>query len=149
MNWYQEVISGSGCIWVTSFEPKVGQIDPKWDKSGDFFRSYSVHLARSIWSEKIPGFVPFGVNFTHFGFKTGHPGLYRQQFCILLLYTSSEVDRTIANKGSFNIMLWLSVGTSILNSCYSSLIFIIWASLRLFLCYWLIWRVIFRTSTRL
>ena len=24
--------------WVTRFWPKVGQIDPKWDKSGDFFQ---------------------------------------------------------------------------------------------------------------
>ena len=30
--------------WVTRFRPKVGQIDPKWDKSGDFFRLDSVHF---------------------------------------------------------------------------------------------------------
>ena len=34
------------CNRVVRFGPKVGQIDPKWDKSGKFFRSDSVHLAR-------------------------------------------------------------------------------------------------------
>ena len=29
---------------VTRFGPKVGKIDPKWDKSGDIFRSDSVHF---------------------------------------------------------------------------------------------------------
>ena len=28
--------------WVSRFEPEVGQIGPKWDKSGELFRSDSV-----------------------------------------------------------------------------------------------------------
>ena len=31
--------------WLTRFGPKVGQIDPKWDKSGIFFSDHiSVHF---------------------------------------------------------------------------------------------------------
>ena len=58
----------------------VGQIGPKWDKSWIFFSDQIqyilAHRAKMywIWSEKIPGFFPFGANLTHFGPKSGHPG---------------------------------------------------------------------------
>ena len=64
------------------FGSKVGQIGPKWDKSGTFSDQISVHLARSsqmywnlIW--KSPGFVPFWANLTHFGAKSTIPDTQR------------------------------------------------------------------------
>ena len=45
------------------FGTKVGQIGPKWDKSGAFSDQVSVHLAP----------VPFGANLTHFGAKPTIP----------------------------------------------------------------------------
>ena len=66
--------------WMTRFGPKVGQIDPKWDKSGDFSDQIQyIWLERAKFTEsdlkKIPGFVPFLVNLTHFGSKSVHPGV--------------------------------------------------------------------------
>ena len=57
---------------VTRFGPKVGQIGPKWEKSGAFSDQNSVHLARG------PGFVPFGANLTHFGAKPTIPAVNEQ-----------------------------------------------------------------------
>ena len=34
----------SGWIWVIRFGPKIGQIGPKWDKSGTFTDQISVHF---------------------------------------------------------------------------------------------------------
>ena len=66
------------CIRDGRFGSKVGQIGPKWDKSGAFSDQISVHLAprrqihwNLIW--KSPGFVPFGANLTHFGGKPTIP----------------------------------------------------------------------------
>ena len=60
------------------FGSKVGQIGPKWDKSGAFSDQISVHLAQGrqmhwnqIW--KSPGFVTFRANLTHFGAKPTIP----------------------------------------------------------------------------
>ena len=62
------------------FGSKVGQIGPKWDKSGAFSDQISVHLApprqmhwNLIW--KSHGFVPYGANLTHFGAKPTIPGV--------------------------------------------------------------------------
>ena len=52
--------------WMTRFGPKMGQIGPKWDKSGTFFRwDFSTFWRRApecteIWSEKVPGLSHFG-----------------------------------------------------------------------------------------
>ena len=65
-------------IWLTN-------LDPNGTNPGTFFRSDTVHLARSsqmywTWSEKIPGLVPFGVNLTNFGSKSGHQGPIHRHF---------------------------------------------------------------------
>ena len=59
---------------------KVGQIGPKWDKSGTFSDQISVRFgARAnmnwnlIW--KIPGFVPFAANLANFWAKPDIPVL--------------------------------------------------------------------------
>ena len=58
---------------MTRFGHKVGHIDPKWAKSGDFFQiRFSIFwLGEPKCTEsdlkKIPRFVPFGANLTHFG----------------------------------------------------------------------------------
>ena len=62
--------AGTGMVGLV---PKVGQISPKLDKSGAFSDTISVHLALP---RKIPGFVPFGTNLTHFGAKPTIPDLY-------------------------------------------------------------------------
>ena len=61
------------------FGPKVGQIGPNWDKSGDFFsKSHSVHsLIEPKFTEhdlkKSPDLFHLGANLTHFGPKYVYP----------------------------------------------------------------------------
>ena len=60
------------------FGSKVGQIGPKWDKSGAFSDLISVHLAprakcTEIWSEKAPDLTNLGSNLTHFRTKPTIP----------------------------------------------------------------------------
>ena len=56
---------------------KVGQIGPKWDKSGTYPDKLLVHFGAALKSDlKSPGFVLFGANLTHFGSNSGHPGSY-------------------------------------------------------------------------
>ena len=62
------------------FGSKVGQMCPRWDKSGAFSDQISVHLARPIWGPnliwKSPGFVQFGANLPHFGAKPSIPSVH-------------------------------------------------------------------------
>ena len=46
--------------------PKVGQIEPKLDKSGTFSDQISVHFGSTFVQE----FDQFGFNLTHFGAKS-------------------------------------------------------------------------------
>ena len=75
------------------FDSKVGQIGPKWDKSGAFSDQISVHLARSrqmhwnlIW--KSPGFVQFGVQSDPISSQTYHPWI------IPLVHVSSTMIKS-------------------------------------------------------
>ena len=68
---------------MARFGPKVGQIGPKWDKSGTFSDQISVHFnSKSSKSQDLlksdligPRFVSFGSNLTHFGPKSAIPSL--------------------------------------------------------------------------
>ena len=92
--------------WIRSMTPgregtfgsEVGQIGPKWDKSGffqiifqcicqmvqirGFFRSdfsaFGAGAMNLTW--KKTGFVPFGANLTHFGAKSTIPGPCQDEY---------------------------------------------------------------------
>ena len=54
------------------FGSKEGQIGPKMDKSGTFFQ---IEPNIPKYDLKSPGFIPFGVNLTHFGATPTIPDL--------------------------------------------------------------------------
>ena len=60
--------------WTVRFASKVGQIGPKWDKSGTFHIrfQYIWHGAPNVLKSdmKSPGFVPFRANLTPIGPKS-------------------------------------------------------------------------------
>ena len=82
--WVERVPNLLDSLRVTRFCPKVGQISPKLDKSGDLFRSDSEHFGSrdksgdffqirfsTFWitdmKKKIPGFVSFEAKLTNYG----------------------------------------------------------------------------------
>ena len=79
--WVQgrQALSGSSVANTRNgrFGSKVGQIGPKWDKSGAFSDQISVHLARE------PRIRPIWATLTHFGAKPTIPGQYIVHMTIL------------------------------------------------------------------
>ena len=89
----------------------MGQIGPKWDKSGAFSDQISVHLApprqmhwNLIW--KSPGLVPFGVQSDPLSSQTYHP-CYRQKHKAKCHQTQRHKCQT---DGTLKELCHLSVG---------------------------------------
>ena len=85
------------------FGSKVGQIGPKWDKSGAFSDQISVHLARGIW--KNAGFVALCANLAYFWTKFGiHAHVLELmsevvQFIIIQVYVNEKVSGFSQHRG--------------------------------------------------
>ena len=99
--------------WKTGW-PDLGlnwvRLAPNWTNQGIFFRSDSVHLARPsqmywIWSEKIPGFVPFGVNLSKFGFKYGPSAVKVRSVIDISVMTVIAVHTTLMTRVITNWMV--------------------------------------------
>ena len=93
---------------VSNLPSYLGQIGPKWDKSGTFLRSVSVHFDSASQNIlklilKSPRFVPFAgnLNLTQFGCPIRHP------WNCLLWQTGGPVISGSGNKPSLNLPISL------------------------------------------